>query len=110
VLSRVAPILARHPLGFGHALQALDFALARVREVAIIGAGDDAAALLTVVRGRFDPHLVYAGAPEPVDAAGAVALLADRPLVEGRAAAYVCEAFVCRAPVTEPSALADALA
>jgi uncharacterized protein YyaL (SSP411 family) len=109
VLSRVAPILARHPLGFGHALQALDFALARVREVAIVGPGDDAAALLAVVRGRFDPHLVYAAAVEPGDGAGPVALLADRPLVDGRAAAYVCEGFVCRAPVTDPAALADAL-
>ena len=32
VLAIVAPVVARHPLGFGHALQALDFALARVHE------------------------------------------------------------------------------
>jgi uncharacterized protein YyaL (SSP411 family) len=109
VLSRVAPIVARHPLGFGHALQALDFALARVREVAIVGAGDGASALLAVVRGRFDPHLVYAAATEPVGAGGTVALLADRPLIDGHATAYVCEGFVCRAPVTDPDALAEAL-
>ncbi len=108
VLRVVAPIVARHPLGFGHALRALDFELARVREVAIVGEGADAEALLDVVRGSYQPHLVLAGGPgggsDP-----AVPLLRDRPLVEGRAAAYVCEGFVCRAPVTEPAELAAAL-
>jgi uncharacterized protein YyaL (SSP411 family) len=48
-----------------------------------------------VVRGAFRPHLVIAGG-----AADGVPLLADRPLVDGQAAAYVCEQFACQAPVT----------
>ena len=36
-------------------------------------------------------------------------LMRDRVGVEGRTTAYVCEGFACRAPVTEPAALADAL-
>jgi uncharacterized protein len=39
-----------------------------------------------------------------------VPLLADRPALEGRATAYVCEHFVCQLPVTEPEALAAQLA
>jgi uncharacterized protein YyaL (SSP411 family) len=109
VLRVVAPIVGRHPLGFGHALRALDFALAPVREVAVVGAGADADELLRVAREGYRPHLVLAG-----DAAGdgdgsAVPLLRDRPLVEGRAAAYVCEGFVCQAPVTTADELAAAL-
>jgi uncharacterized protein YyaL (SSP411 family) len=42
------------------------------------------------------------------DAAG-VPLLADRPPVGGRAAAYVCRGFVCSAPVTDVSALSAAM-
>ena len=38
-----------------------------------------------------------------------VALLADRPLRDGRPTAYVCRGFVCRLPVTEAGDLADQL-
>jgi uncharacterized protein len=108
VLRVVAAIVARHPLGFGHALRALDFELARVREVAVVGSGPDAEALLDVVRGTYRPHLVLAGGPGE-HAEPAVPLLRGRGPVDGRAAAYVCEGFACRAPVTEPAALAAAL-
>jgi uncharacterized protein YyaL (SSP411 family) len=95
----VAP---QHPVAFGHLLQALDFHFAAVKEVAIVGAG--AEPLERVVRGEFRPHVVVAGGP-----ADGVPLLEGREPVDGRAAAYVCERFACRAPVTEPDALAALL-
>jgi len=36
-------------------------------------------------------------------------LLANRPLVNGLATAYVCVNFTCKQPVTEASALAEQL-
>jgi hypothetical protein len=49
--------------------------------------------------------VVVAGEP---DAPG-VPLLADRPVVDGAAAAYVCRGFVCDRPVTTEDELASAL-
>ena len=98
VLRLLHELAAKHPQAFGHLLQALDFHLAPVREVAL--AGEDTSALARVVRGRFRPHLVLAGG-----AADGVPLLEDRPPVDGRPAAYVCESFACQAPVTEPEEL-----
>ena len=99
LLHKIAP---EHPVGFGHLLQAIDFHLAPVKEVALVGDGIEA--LERVVRDRFRPHLVLAGGR-----ADGVPLLAGREPVDGRAAAYVCEHFTCRRPVTEPDELAALL-
>ncbi len=101
VLLLAASLAPRHPQGFGHLLQALDFHLADVREVALVGA--DTRALARVVRGEFRPHVVLAGGDG--SAAHDIALLEGRMPVGGRAAAYVCERFSCLAPVTEPAEL-----
>jgi uncharacterized protein YyaL (SSP411 family) len=103
VLRLLHPVAARHPTAFGHLLQAMAFHTSTVREVALVGA--DLAPLRAVVRARHRPHLVVAGAAA---GGGAVPLLRGREPVEGAAAAYVCENFACRRPVTEPAEL-DAL-
>ena len=96
-------IATKHPHAFAHLLQAIDFHLAPVKEVAL--AGEDTASLARVVRGAFRPHLVLAGG-EP----DGVPLMEGREPVDGGAAAYVCERFACRAPVTDPDELASLLA
>jgi uncharacterized protein YyaL (SSP411 family) len=102
VLSLLHELAPQHPAAFGHLLQALDFHLAPVKEIAIVGA--DAEPLERVVRAAFRPHVVVAGGP-----ADGVPLLEGRAPVDGRAAAYVCERFACLRPVTEPQELAALL-
>ena len=95
LLHELAP---RHPTAFGHLLQALDFHLNPVREVALVG--EDVAELARVVRSRLRPRLVLAaGASQAV------------PLLEGRAepGAYVCERFACQRPVSTAEELAELL-
>ncbi len=104
VLRLLFPLAARHPQAFGHLLQAADFYLAPVKEVAIVGPQPEADELLRVVRDGYRPHLVLA-----TGRADGVPLLEGREPVDGRAAAYVCEHFVCQAPVTAPDELAAAL-
>jgi uncharacterized protein YyaL (SSP411 family) len=106
-------VLGRAPTGFGHALQALDLSLGPAQEVAIVGRpGDPARKALAdeVVAARFLPNAVLAiAAPDDPEAAEAVALLRDRPLVDGLPTAYVCRRFACRLPVTTPAELAAQL-
>src|SRR4051812_9892743 len=103
VLRLLHEVAGKHPQAFGHLLQAVDFHLAPTREVALVG--DDVAELERVVRSSFRPHLVLAGG-----ARDGVPLLQDREPVDGRPAAYVCEHFACKAPVTTADELEALLA
>jgi uncharacterized protein YyaL (SSP411 family) len=112
-LRLVREYLLRAPTGLGHALSALDLYLAAAHEVALIGdpAEDETRNLVSVVHGRYRPNMVLALAgPDDAEAREEVALLRDRPPLDGQPTAYVCERFVCRRPVTEPQALAEQLA
>jgi uncharacterized protein YyaL (SSP411 family) len=92
--------MARQPTGFGRLLGVLDAYLAPSREVAIVGNQEDQAtqALLAAVRSRFLPHTVVA-AKRPGEES-MLPLLQGRNLVDGSPAAYVCENYACRLPVT----------
>jgi len=94
----VAPLLPRAPSAFGHALNALDLHFSPPREIAIVGPPDSEVARAALA--SFDPNAVVAFGPS-----NEVPLLAGKDLVDGRPAVYVCEAFACRAPVTEARAL-----
>jgi uncharacterized protein YyaL (SSP411 family) len=104
VLRLFHQVAVRNPDGFGHLLQALAFHLEPVREVALVG--EETSALAAVVRSAYRPNLVLAGGPEGT---AVPELMRDRPAVNGGPAAYVCENFTCRAPVTAPEELAAAL-
>jgi uncharacterized protein len=104
VFGLFAASAARHPEAFAHLLRALDFHLSPSKEVALLG--DDLSQLAGVVRAGLRPHLVLAGGPQ---GSAAPPLLLDRPTVDGKPTAYVCEHFACRQPVTDPEALADLL-
>ena len=109
VLSQAAPYLDRAPQSFGQALSALATHLSPPREIAVVGAPGDPAtvALRDAARAGFNPDTVYAfGDGGPADDPP---LLAGKGLVDGRPAVYVCERFSCRAPITEPEAVAEAL-
>jgi uncharacterized protein YyaL (SSP411 family) len=95
----------RVPRAFGWALAVGEALADGPREVAVVGPDGDPgrAALRAVALAGVAPGLVLSVGEPGGDA---VPLLADRPLVAGSAAAYVCRGFVCQAPVTDTDALA----
>ena len=107
-LRSLADIMVQHPQAFGHALGALDFAISPVKEIAIIGEvpGAGTRNLLEVINKRYLPASVLAcAAPGDSEAIRAIPLLADRPLKDEQATAYVCQNFACLAPVNTPGEL-----
>ncbi len=105
--------MARFPQAFGTALIALDHHLGERRQIAIAGPPGDPRtdALVRAAREGARPFDALAvGDPSDPAAAEAAPLLADRPLVDGAPAAYVCRGVTCRAPVTSPAELAAELA
>ena len=101
--------LERFPSAFGAMLAALDQALDAPRQVVLAGALPGDAALRSfhaALNDGWRPNLVVAVA-DAADARAdeAVPLLKGKVAVAGKAAAYVCEAGACQAPVTSADEL-----
>jgi uncharacterized protein YyaL (SSP411 family) len=101
------------PVSLPLMLVAADFLRARPRQILLAGAKNDPATLELAreVWRRFLPQRVLL----LVDPAAREALAAQLPVaaqvapIDGKAAAYVCENYACRLPVTEGKQLAELL-
>lgn len=99
----------RVPRFIGWGLAVAEAVLDGPREVAVVGHGADDPATAELHR-----TALLGTAPGAVVALGTggsdeFPLLADRPLVDGAPAAYVCRNFTCDAPTTDPARLRAAL-
>ncbi|MER5833861.1 thioredoxin domain-containing protein [Streptomyces sp. NPDC002130] len=99
----------RVPRFIGWGLAAAEAVLDGPREVAIVGPALDDEGTRTLHRtallGTAPGAVVAVGVPGSEE----FPLLADRPLVGGEPAAYVCRNFTCDAPTTEPDRLSTVL-
>ncbi|MEU3343801.1 thioredoxin domain-containing protein [Streptomyces sp. NPDC006700] len=108
-LGVVGALGPRVPRFIGWGLAVAEALLDGPREVAVVGPSlDDAAARAlhrTALLGTAPGTVVAYGTPDSEE----FPLLADRPLVHGEPAAYVCRDFTCDAPTTDPDRLRTAL-
>ncbi len=110
-LGVVTALGGRAPRFIGWGLAVAEAALDGPREVAVVGPPDDPATRAlhrAALLGTAPGAVVAFGAPGSDDAREVV-LLQDRPLVDGRPAAYVCRNFTCDRPTTDPEELAERL-
>ena len=98
-------LAARYPTSFGQWLVALDEALRDAMDLAITGDvnSPDTQALVAAARGYHPGRLIAVG-PE-----GSLPILAERPMLDGQATAYVCRGHQCLPPVTDPRELLEQL-
>jgi uncharacterized protein len=103
-VARAGQLAARAPRFAGHWLSVAEALATGPLQVAIVGPAD-ARADLTRAALEHAPGgaVILSGTPDEAP------LLADRPLVDGKPAAYVCHGYVCDRPVTEVEALVAAL-
>jgi uncharacterized protein YyaL (SSP411 family) len=95
----VSDLGVQQPRFLGWALAAAEGLVGGPVQIALVG--DDPDLVQAAWRHRPPGAVVVAGEP---DAAG-IPLLADRPLLNGRSAAYVCRGMVCDLPVTSTADL-----
>ena len=110
VLEREAGLMARFPAAFGRLLGVLEQTVADPVEIAIVGAREDPRTqeLLDAALRPYLPNRTIAGVAPGED------LSHTLPVLEGRnrgtePAAYVCERYACKAPVSDAVALAEQL-
>jgi hypothetical protein len=104
-LRAIQGLAATHPQAFAAWLCVMDLALGRGIQLAIAGKRDDPALMefLEVVWPRYLPDLALA-AGEAADKRSP-RLLEGRQRDDGRAAAYLCQGFVCELPALSPADL-----
>ncbi len=101
--------MERMPRAFATSLGVVEFLLAGPTELAFAGTEGDPAAkdLKAAVAGTFLPHRIVGHAR--VGASADLPLVRGKGPVGGRPALYVCRNFACEAPITDPTAVRDAL-
>jgi uncharacterized protein YyaL (SSP411 family) len=110
MLTAIQDTMVRYPTSFAQWLCAADFAIGPVHEVAILADSKkpEVESLVDSLWGTYRPRLVAAISAYPPHP-DAPMLLENRPLLNDRPTAYVCQGFVCQQPVNSPEEMSAQL-
>ena len=102
-IGSIASLAERYPSGFGFLLAVAEWRAGQPKEIALTGNGPAFRELRKVVGETYVPHRVLVAGTN----------VADLPVMEGRNAsgdvAYVCQAYACQEPTSDPKRLAELL-
>jgi uncharacterized protein YyaL (SSP411 family) len=109
-----APQIGHFPSAMPQMLVALDLTLSTPRQIVIAGDREspDTRALVSEVHRHFVPNkvvLLADGGEGQRYLEEKLEAVRGMKTIDGKAAAYVCENFTCKAPVTDPKGLGDLL-
>ncbi len=110
LLDAFGPTAAKSPTGFAQLLSAVDFAIGPSKEIVIAGSrGDDVTeAMMKTVYRQYIPNRIVILHPPGQPGAEIEKLapfLKNQNQIDGKTAAYVCENYACKAPVTDVESL-----
>ncbi|RPI29046.1 MAG: thioredoxin domain-containing protein [Acidobacteria bacterium] len=110
MLTSIGQAIGRFPLGMGYWLQALDFFLGPVDQIAVVGSANERDELLGVIRSLYLPNKILACGTAADSVAERIPLLKGKTTANGKAAAYVCRDYACLRPATIAEELEAVLA
>jgi len=108
MLHAVAKKANQYPTHFGYWLRIADLAESQGQQIALISETGPASLqpYFEIIHKHYRPYTVVAAKYiDKNQTQGLPGLLEDRPLVEGKPTAYVCQGFSCKMPVTDPKAM-----
>ena len=100
--------LERYPGGFSYLLEAADFFVGPVREIAIVGSSNSSATsqLKETIYRRYLPNkLVVIADPSDHALTARLPLLDGKTALDGNPTAYVCQNYSCKAPIISSEGL-----
>ncbi len=107
IAAHLAGLAAQAPSGLAHLLSAVLLAESPAREIVLAGEPEALRPMLDVIRGSFRPNTVVL-VQRPGLERLAPFTAGMKPL-DGKPAAYVCENYQCRQPITDVKTLAKVL-
>ncbi len=105
-LKSMTEAMRKQPNGFASLLCALDIVFAPPQEIAIFASKNEAREMLELIERHASPHAVLALIEDQDNAlVSKLPFLQERRRIDNKATVYVCEAGVCKLPVTTLEAL-----
>ena len=113
-IASMGEVLDKRPSALTQMLCAVDSSMSKGRQIVIAGTpgADDTKALIREARAQFAPNqlvILADGGAGQAWIGKRNAAIADMKPKDGKAAAYVCEDFACKAPETDPAKLREML-